>query len=109
VCYLRRASRRCRPDERQLGANCIGVDRPALEPIAAGRGDRLGCAVPRQLTLRRDDSGEDTILDAQVAEMAGTGMSMMPEGFEETRNAALARGRIPPTPPVSCFRAFVLS
>ena len=36
------------------------------------------------LTLRRGDGAEDTILRAQVAEMAGTGLSMMPEGFEKT-------------------------
>ena len=36
------------------------------------------------LTLRRGDGAEDTILRAQVAEMASTGQSMMPEGFEKT-------------------------
>ncbi len=36
------------------------------------------------LTLRRGDGAEDTILRAQVAEMAGTGLSIMPEGFEKT-------------------------
>jgi putative heme-binding domain-containing protein len=36
------------------------------------------------LTLRRGDGAEDTILRAQVAEMTGTGLSMMPEGFEKT-------------------------
>ena len=36
------------------------------------------------LTLRRGDGAEDTILRAQVAEIAGTGLSMMPEGFEKT-------------------------
>ena len=36
------------------------------------------------LTLRRGDGAEDTILRTQVAEMAGTGLSLMPEGFEKT-------------------------
>ncbi|MGP0068245.1 MAG: PVC-type heme-binding CxxCH protein, partial [Isosphaeraceae bacterium] len=36
------------------------------------------------LTLRRGDGAEDTILRAQVAEMAGTGLSMMPEEIEKT-------------------------
>ena len=36
------------------------------------------------LTLRRGDGAEDTILRTQVAEMASTGLSMMPEGFEKT-------------------------
>jgi putative heme-binding domain-containing protein len=36
------------------------------------------------LTLRRGDGAEDTILRAQVAEMAGTGQSIMPEGLEKT-------------------------
>ena len=36
------------------------------------------------LTLRRGDGAEDTILRTQVAEMAGTGLSMMPEGLEKT-------------------------
>ena len=36
------------------------------------------------LALRRGDGAEDTILRAQVAEIAGTGLSMMPEGFEKT-------------------------
>ena len=35
------------------------------------------------LTLRRGDGAEDTILRAQVAEMASTGLSMMPEGIEK--------------------------
>ncbi len=36
------------------------------------------------LTLRRGDGAEDTILRTQVAEMTGTGLSLMPEGFEKT-------------------------
>jgi putative membrane-bound dehydrogenase-like protein len=36
------------------------------------------------LTLRRGDGAEDTILRAQVAEMTGTGLSLMPEGLEKT-------------------------
>jgi putative membrane-bound dehydrogenase-like protein len=36
------------------------------------------------VTLRRGDGAEDTILRAQIAEMAGTGQSIMPEGFEKT-------------------------
>jgi putative heme-binding domain-containing protein len=36
------------------------------------------------LTLRRGDRAEDTVLRTQVAEMTGTGLSMMPDGFEKT-------------------------
>ena len=36
------------------------------------------------LTLRRGAGAEDTILRAQVAEMTGTGLSLMPEGLEKT-------------------------
>jgi putative heme-binding domain-containing protein len=36
------------------------------------------------LTLRRGDGAEDNILRAQVAEVAGTGMSLMPEDFQKT-------------------------
>src|SRR5262249_12558604 len=36
------------------------------------------------LTLRRGDGVADTILRAQIAEMASTGLSLMPEGFEKT-------------------------
>ena len=36
------------------------------------------------LTLRRGDGAEDTILRAQIAEMASTGLSIMPEGLEKT-------------------------
>jgi putative membrane-bound dehydrogenase-like protein len=36
------------------------------------------------LTLRRADGAEDTILRVQIAEMASTGLSLMPEGFEKT-------------------------
>jgi putative heme-binding domain-containing protein len=36
------------------------------------------------LTLRRGDGGEDTILRGQIADMASTGLSIMPEGLEKT-------------------------
>ncbi len=36
------------------------------------------------LTLRRGEGAQDTILRAQVAEIASTGLSIMPEGFEKT-------------------------
>jgi putative membrane-bound dehydrogenase-like protein len=36
------------------------------------------------VTLRRADGVEDTILRAQIAEMTGTGQSLMPEGLEKT-------------------------
>ena len=36
------------------------------------------------LTLRRGDGAEDTILRSQIAEMTGTGLSLMPEGLEKT-------------------------
>jgi hypothetical protein len=36
------------------------------------------------VTLRRGDGAEDTILRTQIAEMAGTGLSIMPEGLEKT-------------------------
>jgi putative heme-binding domain-containing protein len=36
------------------------------------------------VTLRRGDGSEDTILRTQIAELASTGMSLMPEGFEKT-------------------------
>src|SRR5262249_43311009 len=36
------------------------------------------------MTLRRGDGAADTILRAQIAEMASTGLSLMPEGFEKT-------------------------
>jgi putative membrane-bound dehydrogenase-like protein len=40
------------------------------------------------LTLRRGDGTEDTILRTQIAEMTGTGLSMMPEGLEKTISKA---------------------
>jgi putative heme-binding domain-containing protein len=36
------------------------------------------------VALRRGDGVEDTLLRAQVAELANTGLSLMPEGFEKT-------------------------
>jgi putative heme-binding domain-containing protein len=36
------------------------------------------------VTLRRGDGAEDTILRGQVAEIANTSRSLMPEGFEKT-------------------------
>ena len=35
------------------------------------------------LTLRRGEGAQDTILRGQVAELASTGLSLMPEGFEK--------------------------
>jgi putative heme-binding domain-containing protein len=36
------------------------------------------------VTLRRGDNAQDTLLRASIEEMAGTGQSLMPEGFEKT-------------------------
>ena len=35
------------------------------------------------LTLKRGEGAQDTILRGQVAELASTGMSLMPDGFEK--------------------------
>jgi len=42
----------------------------------------IGSETATSLTLRRGEGTEDTILRSQIAEMASTGLSLMPEGLE---------------------------
>jgi putative membrane-bound dehydrogenase-like protein len=44
----------------------------------------VAAETPTSVTLRRGDGAEDTILRSQIEEMASTGRSLMPEGFEKT-------------------------
>ena len=55
-----------------------------LEPLPARTySGVIAAETATSLTLRRGEGAQDTILRGQVEELASTGMSLMPEGFEK--------------------------
>jgi putative heme-binding domain-containing protein len=43
----------------------------------------IASETPTSLTLRRGEGAEDTVLRGQIEELTSTGLSLMPEGFEQ--------------------------